>query len=393
MLPLRVLHVIPSVSPRDGGPTQAIGIIERALARAGVEVTTLTTDHDLALVGPCPPATANGARRIYTRKWLTPYKVAPALVPRLMQSVAQHDVVHIHALFSFASTAAAWAARRRRVPFIVRPLGALSGFGLRARRRLLKRLSMALIERGMLRDAAAVHFTSRAELADADALGLQMRGVVIPLGVDADDGPPVAPLAHPALAGRRVILFLSRLDPKKNLETLVNAVATSPALRTSCALVVAGAGSPGYVASLKARAAAAGLAERTLWLGHIEGVEKRAALAAADVFVLPSFSENFGIAAIEALRAGTPCVLGHGVAVAREVEEAGAGIAVTPEPEAIARALERILGQDGGVARAMSLQARRIADRNFSAYGMAHELVALYEDVCGRGNRDSGRPS
>src|SRR5262249_46875334 len=213
--------------------------------------------------GPCPPATANGARRIYTRKWLTPYKVAPAMVPCLMQSVAQHDVVHIHALFSFASSAAAWAARRRRVPFIVRPLGTLSGFGLRARRRLLKRLSMALIERGMLRDAAAVHFTSRAELADADALGLQMRGVVIPLGVDADDGPPVAPLVHPALAGRRVILFLSRLDPKKNLETLVDAVATSPALRTSCALVVAGAGAPGYVASLKARAEAAGIAERT----------------------------------------------------------------------------------------------------------------------------------
>ena len=272
MPPLRVLHVIPSVSPRDGGPTRAIGIMERALSEAGVEVTTLTTDHDLGPPGErCAPSAANGAHRIYAHEWLTPYKVAPGLVPHLMQAVAKHDVVHIHALFTFASTVAAWAARRGRVPYIVRPFGTLASYGLRARRPRLKRLSMALIESRILRGAAAVHFTSGAERAEAEALGLPMRGVVIPLGVDADDGYPAAPLRHEALAGRRVILFLSRLDPKKNLEALIEAVALSPMLRNSCALLVAGDGEPGYVASLKAKVAAAGLSDRTLWLGHVEG--------------------------------------------------------------------------------------------------------------------------
>ena len=251
--PLRVLHVIPSVSPRDGGPTRAIHAIERALSAAGVEVATLTTDHGLDRPGSRPQVTPDGARRIYARMWLTPYKVAPGLVPRLMETVGQHDAVHIHALFSFAATAAAWAARRRRVPYVLRPLGTLSGYGLAMRRRRLKAVSMALVEAPMLRHAAAVHFTSQAELADAQALGLAMRGVVIPLGLDADAAPAAAPLAHPALAGRRAILFLSRLDPKKNLEALIDAVASAPALRRSCSITRGGGKSPGAFTTRRVR--------------------------------------------------------------------------------------------------------------------------------------------
>ena len=314
-----------------------------------------------------------------------PYKVAPGLVPRLMQAVERHDVVHIHALFSFASTVAAWVAHRRRVPYVVRPLGTLSSYGLRARRRRLKRLSMALIESRMLRHAAAVHFTSRAELDEAEALGLPMRSVVIPLGVEVGAyGRPPRRWQHRALAGRRVILFLSRLDPKKNVEALIDAVASSPMLRSSCALLIAGTGEPGYVASLRARAAAAGLSDRTVWLGHVEGAQKRAALAAADVFVLPSFSENFGIAAVEALLAGVPCVLGEGVAVAREVEKRGAGLAVPPEPAAVAQALERILGADASVRRDMALRAKRVAESKYSTRAMAQRLVSLYKEISER---------
>jgi glycosyltransferase involved in cell wall biosynthesis len=381
---LRVLHVIPSVSMRDGGPSRAIGIMERALSAAGIEVTTLTTDHD---VGPCggagPPVAVNGARRIYARKWLHPYKVAPGLIPHLMRTVPAHDVVHIHALFSFATTAAAWAARRAGVPYIVRPLGSLARYGLRERRQRLKRLSMAMVEGPILRAAAAVHFTSRAEQEEAQATGVPMRGVVIPLGVDADDGPPAPLLQHAVLAHRRVILFLSRLDPMKNLEAVIDAVTASPMLRGSCALVIAGTGDSEYAARLKERAAAAGISGHTLWLGHVEGPQKRAAFAAADVFALPSFMENFGIAAVEALLAGVPCVLGEGVAIAAAIERAGAGIRVRPEALAVAQGLERVIGADPAVVRAMKLRARALAETEFSTAAMVQRLIALYEEVRG----------
>ena len=292
-------------------------------------------------------------------------------------------MVHIHALFSFATTAAAWAARRAGVPYIVRPLGSLASYGLRERRQRLKRLSMALVEGPILRAAAAVHFTSRAELEEAQAIGVPMRGVVIPLGVDVDDGPPAPPLQHAALAGRRVILFLSRLDPMKNLEAVIDAVAASPMLRGSCALVIAGTGDAGYVAKLKRRAAAAGISEHTLWLGHVEGAQKRAAFAAADVFVLPSFMENFGIAAVEALLAGVPCVLGEEVAIAAAIQQAGAGITVRSEAPEVARALEHVLGSGRAVTRTMGLCAKQLAQAQFSTACMAQRLIALYEEVLG----------
>lgn len=381
---LRILHVIPSVSMRDGGPSRAIGIMERALSAAGIEVTTLTTDHDVGRAGGAgPPVAVNGAHRIYARKWLHPYKVAPGLIPRLMRAVPMHDLVHIHALFSFATTAAAWAARRARVPYIVRPLGSLARYGLRERRQRLKRLSLAVVEGPILRAAAAVHFTSRAELEEAQATGVPMRGVVIPLGVDTDDGPPAPPLQHPALADRRVILFLARLDPMKNLESVIDAVAVSPMLRGSCALVIAGTGDSGYVAKLKRRAAAAGISEHTLWLGHVEGAQKRAAFAAADVFALPSYMENFGIAAVEALLAGVPCVLGEGVAIAAAIEQAGAGMRVRPDVPAVAQALEHLIGSDPAVARAMGVRARRLAETEYSTAVMAERLIALYQQVRG----------
>jgi glycosyltransferase involved in cell wall biosynthesis len=369
---------------RDGGPSRAIGIMERALSAAGVEVTTLTTDHDIKPDGGAgPPAAVNGAHRIYARKRLHIYKVAPGLVPHLMRAVQTHDVVHIHALFSFATTAAAWAARRAGVPYIVRPLGSLAGYGLRERRPRLKRLSLALVEGPILRAAAAVHFTSRAELEEAQAIGVPMRGVVIPLGVDADAGPPAPPLQHAALAGRRVILFLSRLDPMKNLEAVIDAVAASPMLRGSCALVIAGTGDAGYVAKLKGRAAAAGILDHTLWLGHVEGAQKQAAFAAADVFALPSFMENFGIAAVEALLAGVPCVLGEGVAIAAAMEQAGAGLRVPPEASAVAQALEHVLGAGPALACTMALRAKELAETEFSTAAMAERLIALYEEVRG----------
>nr|WP_280140554.1 glycosyltransferase [Hyphomicrobium facile] len=384
MTQLRVLHVIPSVSPRDGGPSYAIVMMERALSALGVAVTTLSTDH--GLTRPGPPLTDNSApfrnaRRIYARKWTNAYKFAPGLVPIIFRSVSDYHVVHIHALFTFASTIAAWAARVRGVPYVVRPLGTLSDYGMHARRRLLKRLSVALIEKAILRNAAVVHFTSDVERREAEELGLTFRGVVVPLGVEA----PAIVLQHPALVhlqhcNRRLVLFLSRLDPKKNIEALIDAFAFSPMLRAGSALLIAGSGSSSYVDELKARSKDRGIADLVVWLGHVEGDAKAAALHAADVFVLPSFSENFGIAAAEALFAGLPCVLAEGVAIAEDVARAGAGIVVLPKAAEVAQALESLL-DDEAKRRSMANRARIFAEDTYSSRVMGQRLIEIYQNV------------
>ena len=362
--------------------------MEAAVSEAGAEVTTATTDDDgpgRRLAIDARPDRANSAKRFYARKWLDFYSVAPGLVPWLWRNVRLFDVVHIHALFSFSSIAAAIVARTRGVPYIIGPLGTLTTYGISQRRPRLKRVSLALIEGPMLRHAAAVHFTSQAEWDEAAALGIPLRGIVIPLGVEAPQPGDRQILIRdcPELEGRGVFLFLSRLDPKKNVEGLLHALAALNRQRTRASLVMAGDGPAAYVVSLKELARSLGIAQQVVWLGHVEGPRMAAAFTAADAFVLPSFSENFGIAAVEALLAGLPCVLGQGVALAKAVEEAGAGLVTAPEPDAIARALEQLLGDDA-LRRDMGARGKALAERQYSPLAMAEQLIALYADIRSR---------
>lgn len=371
--PLAVLHVIPSISLAHGGPSRAIRLMEQAQRALGMTVFTLTTDDD----GPGRRLSDQESRdpnRYYARKRLEFYKVSPGLLPWLLQHVREYDVVHVHALFSFSSVLAAWVARLRGVPYVVRPLGTLTSYGVSQRRPALKRLSLRFIEGPILRHAAAIHFTSAIEWREAEALGFKLRGVVIPLGV------PVSQQVPRSRPECRSLLFLSRLDPKKNLESLLTALARLRVDGLKPTLQVAGSGRPEYVEGLRTLANSLGVSDQVRWLGEIDGDAKAALWAESDVFILPSFSENFGIAAAEALLAGLPCILGIGVAIASEAAIAGAAIAVAPDAESVARALRELLGDSDRCAQ-MSVRARELALREYSTETMGKRLVALYERI------------
>jgi len=369
-----------------GGPSHAIRLIEQALRGQGAVVETATTDDDgpgARKVSACGTVLReNGVLRRYFPRRLEFYKVSPALARWLRRHAQEYDIVHIHALFSFSSVAAAWAARRAGVPYVLRPLGTLNRYGVTQRRPWLKRLSLRLIEDPILRHAAAVHFTSEAERQEAELLGMPMRSVVLPLAVEAmpDVGPDVFLARFPQLRGKRLALSLSRLNEVKNLEGLLRAFSLLHRDLPDVMLVIAGNGEDGYVAGLKRLAAELGLAERVVWTGYIDGELKVSAYTTAQVFVLPSFSENFGIAGAEALMAGLPCVLGEGVAIAEEVAAAGAGLAVPPAPEAIAAALRMVLEDDVGRAE-MGRRATALARERFSLDAMGKKLVELYSSI------------
>ena len=361
----------------------------------GVETETATTDDDGAGGRngrpQGMPLSEEGATRRYFRKTTNPYKTSIALARWIFGHARDYDLIHIHALFSFTSTMAAWAARRAGVPYAVRPLGTLSRYGVSQRRPCLKRLSLALIERNILRNAAAVHFTSATEQHEAESLGIPMRGVVIPLAVEsptsvADDA---LDERFPELKGKRFILYLSRLDPKKNLEGLLAAFASCASALPDISCLIAGDGTANYVEQLHELAARLGIAGRVLWAGHLDGDAKAAVFARADLFVLPSLSENFGIAAAEALAAGLPCVLGQGVAIAGELVEAGAALAVDPDPPSIAAGLTRLL-QDDTLRAGMAIAAAKFARENYSMTAMGQALRGLYSAVLMQKNAGVG---
>lgn len=389
---MKVLHVIPSLSLKEGGPSFAMRWMEKALQDRGVEVTVATTDHDGArtrLAVPCgTPVRTGSATRYYFRKQTEFYKYSRSLSKWLAGNASRFDVIHVHALFSHASVTGARAAKRANIPYVVRPLGVLNWYGMTARRALLKRISFRFIEGPLLRNAAAVHFTSAQEKREASRLGEWERAVVLPLGIDLSQfsnlpEPGIFLERWPQASARRLVLFLSRLDPKKGLEALLDSFVEVARREPAAMLVIAGEGRESYVNDLKARAAALGIARDILWVGHLDESAKLAALGAAAAFVLPSHSENFGIAAVEALAAGLPSVLSVRVGVSEEVAEAQAGLVVSHLPSEIASALLRVLGDDD-LAKELSSNARRLARGSYSLEAMGKGLHGLYADILGR---------
>ena len=347
-----------------------------ALVAIGIQVEGATT-----AVGADGAVTGDAPVRRFRRLW-QPGKPSWPMARWLSGHVDRYDVVHVHALFSFAPDLAAWLARRRGVPYVIRPLGVLNRYGMRARRPWLKRLSLRLVHGPLLRDAAAVHFTSQAEADEAAELGIPMRGIVIPLGVEIPGpGDREVLLARlPALVGARVLLFLSRLDPVKNLEALIDAFACIAADTPDVRLLVCGAGEAGYVASLKVRAEARGVAGRIEWAGEVRADEKASAFALADLFVLPSHSENFGIAVLEAMAAGVPVVVSERIPLADRIVDAGAGWRCGTDAPSLATALRAALAPEIDRS-AIGERAQDLVRIEYSVEAMGRRLKTLYEQI------------
>ncbi|MEM7603551.1 MAG: glycosyltransferase, partial [Verrucomicrobiota bacterium] len=378
---MRVLHVIPSLSPTQGGPSIMLPVMERSLSDQGVSVETITTDDDGA--GRRISTThqsalkENGVTRRYFPKQTEFYKVSRPLRSWVKREVKNFDLVHIHALFSHSSISAARAAKAAGVPYVIRPLGVLNHYGIANRRALLKQLSLKLVEGPLIRHAAAMHFTSEAEKEEAQSLGIPFHGVVIPLGLESTN------TGSDQVDETASILFLSRLDPKKNLEGLIRGWASIAELYPEWKLKIAGRGEPAYEKQLHQLAADVGVESRVEWLGQVEGEEKERELAEASIYILPSFSENFGIAAAEALMAGKACVFAKGVAVGLRAIADKAAVETGTEDDAIACSLRRLI-EDGAIRDNLKNEALRFARNELSAKVMGCRLIELYESILSR---------
>ncbi len=385
---MRVLHVIPSISPLRGGPSRAVIDMVAALRLQDVDAAILTTnDHGPGLHPELVTGRwqwHQGVPVLAFPRWSPPvaalreFAFSPALSLWLARHLKQYDLLHIHALFSYPSTSAMVQARWARVPYILRSIGQLSPWSL-AQSRGRKRLLLRLIERRNLEQAAALHFTTTAERDEAAALGLAPPSLVLPLGVRGPDL-LAAPVAVPKPSTPVRFLFLSRLHPKKQLEKLLEALALLQRQRpeASWELAIAGDGEPRYVAALQEQTRELGIDTRCHWLGFVEGEAKWRALDAADWYVLPSAAENFGIAAVEALASGTPVILSPEVAVAADVDRAGAGLVCASDPEALAMTLATALVRP---SLSMRTSAFNLAESDFSWSTIALQLRDAYRQV------------
>ena len=379
---MRVLHVISGIDPENGGPSAALQGLAEAQVCEGLDVMVVATWQR-----PSAPAVACQWRKLgMTVEIIGPARGALSRHPSLNQTVerlvAAADVVHVHALWEEIQHQAARAAQRLDRPYIIRPCGGLHPWSL-ARSRWRKRAYLTWRLRTNLDRATAIHYTTEDERRAAQPLGLQAPEIVEPNGVrltEFEQMPPAGTFRRGLgpLAERPIVLFLGRIHPKKGLDVLLDALAE--ANLPEALLVIAGPDSGGYQAVLKRQIERLDLRNRVHFTGMLDGADRVAALADADLFVLCSYTENFGVAVIEALAAGTPVIVSDQVGIHREIAAAGVGAAVPVDADALAAELGRWM-RDPELRQDASRRAAAFVRERYDWRAIARAWRLRYESL------------
>jgi glycosyltransferase involved in cell wall biosynthesis len=330
---MRILHVINSLCPEAGGPPEIVRQLARAHieVNASMEVVCLDDPSDPFLLAfPCPVHAIG-------QSFLGRYGLSTKLWSWLRSNSQRFDGIVMHGIWTFPSVALRFVTRSQGIPYVVFVHGALDPWF--DRQYPLKHFKKRLywpIQYPILRDALAVIFTAELErdMAKSNYRPNKWNSMIIPLGIiDPEEDRPDSTAQietfsrkFPALRGRRHLLFLARLHEKKGCDLLIEAFARVAASVPDVDLVVAGPDQSGMQAKLQALAEQLGIAGRVHWPGMIVGDLKWGALRSCDALLLPSHSENFGVAVVEALAVGRPVLISDKVNIWREIEGDHAGL-------------------------------------------------------------------
>ena len=397
----KILHVMASADPRAGGPVEGVFSCAEIWSRYGVLSHILTLDpiDSPWLRTTRAPVETAGAEDLFFRwlgRWprLARYGYSPRLAGRLRKISSNYDAVVLNGLWNYSSVGSWRALRDSVTPYYVFPHGSLDPWFKRAypAKTIFKRLYWNLFEHKVLRDAAGVMFTAEEERHVAETSFSPYAARPFVVGYGARDAPAETSAqaeaflqAAPAVAGRRFAFFLGRLHEKKGLDLLIAAFAPLTSRFPDFDLVIAGPDQDGLQGQLQRQAEALGLRNRIHWPGMLQGDAKAGAFRAAEVFVLPSHQENFGVVVAEALAFGKPTLITNKVNIWREVEADGAGVVVNDDTEGVREGLARVLALPPPDRARMAAAARRAFELRFD---FDRSALLILETILSKGLRN-----
>ena len=403
---MKILHVILSVDLRGGGPIEGVFSSSRVWRQHGHELHILCLDPPDApwvLKSPVPTFSLGEGGRLYgflrrILPWLR-YSYTPYLTRWLKIYAKEYDVVIVHGLWNYASYGSWRAMHKLDVPYFVYTHGMLDPWFNKAypTKTFFKTIFWKLFEHKVLRDARGVLFTCQEEreLASQSFSPYAAREFVVDFGISDIEGDPDAQRAAfaasvPEIEGRKFILFLSRIHPKKGVDLLIQAFARHAMQLSELDVVIAGPDETGWKNDLQKLASELGVADRVHWPGMLFGDVKWGAFRSAQFLVLPSHQENFGVVVAEALALGIPVLITNKVNIWREIETDGAGFVVNDDVDDIASGLQRMCGISIEERIALSAKCRECFLKRYDLKQNGMDLLTLI----GRGSTlgKAGRP-
>lgn len=401
---MKILQIIPSIALIYGGPSQMIRGLSAALAKQGVDVTILTTNSNgdfgqLPLSVPlAQPLKEQGYEVIYFNcSPFRRYKFSLGLLNWLWHHGQDYDLAHIHALFSPISTAAATLCRLKKLPYILRPLGTLDPLDLR-KKQALKKIYGNLLERPNLQGAAAIHFTTQQEANVSERYGTNSPAVILPLGVTLPSLPDLEPCQLPSNTATDqqipTLLFLSRIDPKKGLELLISALENLKRVGVDFHFILAGSNpqDPDYEQQILAQVQASTIATDTAIVGFVEGEAKWYLLKKADLLILPSYYENFGIVVAEAMAVGTSVLISNQVYIWPAVKAAEAGWICSCELQSLTEQIQVAL-KDRQELKRRGENARMLATEQYTWPAIAAQTITTYQNLLQKSRPPASKPA
>ena len=379
---LKILQLVHTLDPSVGGVAASVLGLSRGLARRGHELDIVVLDDSASpwLADMALPIHALGAG-------LTSYRYSSKLLPWLKKQGGDYDRVIVNGIWQYLSFAAWRHYAGSSIPYYVFPHGMLDPWFKETfpLKHLKKWLYWPWAEYRVLRDAAAVIFTSEEERSQArKSFWLyRCREKVSPLGVEA---PPISSNAkseflsrYPQLQNTRIFLFLGRLHPKKGCDMLLEAFAQMRS-NDSISLILAGPDQVGWESDLRRRVTRLNLTNRVVFTGMLEGPMKQGAFANAEAFVLPSHQENFGISVVEALAASVPVLISNRVNIWREIEADRAGYVESDDLAGTTRLLQRWIGTAPAEREMVRQNARRCFEQRFGIDRAVDSLLQILNE-------------
>lgn len=387
-----ICHVVASINEEVGGPAYSVTHLAQALSEQHIFPHLFTLDYQK--VGE--QLSTNGVKlHSYTATFVARYLrgFQPSAYRNLKQLASTEiDLIHNHGLWMFPNIYARQAALVNHLPLVISPRGMLEYWSLKNSWQK-KRLAWILYERKNLKSATAFHATSYEEVQSIRRLGYQQPIALIPNGItipSLDNLPSreILSQAFPKLENPKWLLFLSRLHPKKGIDNLLYAWQSLINQFPNWHLIIAGPDLIGYRAKLESLTTQLNLTEKVTFTGMLSGEQKIAALSQSDLFVLPTHSENFGIAITESLAYGVPVITTKG-APWKDLVNYDCGWWIDDDQNALKEALLEAMKLSNQQRQEMGFRGRRMVDKKYSWDVIAEEMSKVYHWILGEGDYPS----